>query len=77
MGMPLLNHNRSYKQISTVGEIDCPNPNRFNSPLTQNQFLILIVDKNVPDATQKKWVDIENSLRLHTCQSPAAAAEAV
>ena len=25
----------------TVGEIDCPNPKQINSPLTQNQFLIL------------------------------------
>ena len=43
MWLPLLNHYRSYgyRQISTVGTIDCPNPKWFNSPLTQNQFLIL------------------------------------
>ena len=32
---------QSYKHIFTVGEIDCPNPKRFNAPLTQNSFLIL------------------------------------
>ena len=28
-------------QVSTVGEIDCPNPKQFNLSLTQKQFLIL------------------------------------
>ena len=38
---PLLNHYRSYRQIYTIGEMDCPTPKRFNSPLTQNPFRIL------------------------------------
>ena len=42
MWMPLLNQYRSHRHISTVGEIDCPNPKWFKSPLTQNQFLILL-----------------------------------
>ena len=41
MWILLLNHYRSYRQISTIGEIDCPNPKRFNSQSTQNPFLIL------------------------------------
>ena len=40
MWIPLLNQYRSYRQISTIDEIDCPNPKRFNSLLTQNLFLI-------------------------------------
>ena len=38
---PLVKSYRSYRQISKVGEIDCPNLKRFNSPLTQNPFLML------------------------------------
>ena len=40
MWIPLLNQYRSYSQISTIGEIDCPTPKRFNSLLTQNPFPI-------------------------------------
>ena len=39
--MPLSNHYRSYGQIFIIGEIDCPTPKQFNSPLAQNSFSIL------------------------------------
>ena len=39
--IPLLNHYSSYRRISKIGEIDCPTPKRFNSPLFQSPFCIL------------------------------------
>ena len=39
--IPLFNHYRYYRQISTIDEMDCPTLKRFNSPLTQNLFCIL------------------------------------
>ena len=35
--IPLLNHST----ISTIGDIDCATPRRFNLPLTQNPFHVL------------------------------------
>ena len=41
MWIPLLNNYRSYRQISIIGDIDCPSPKQFYSSLTQNWFRIL------------------------------------
>ena len=46
----------------------------------ENKYIGLkfsIVDGNAPDTPQNNQVAIESSMRLHTCGSPAAAAEAV
>ena len=55
-----------YRQISTVGEIDCPNPKQFNSPLTQNPILILeriLSDKWCLDATFYNWPQVSSMFR--------------
>ena len=47
----------------------------FFKPINRTQIYNLY--GNAPGAPQKKLVAIENSLRVHTCGSPAAAAEMV
>ena len=39
--IPFIKNYRSYRHISTIGQIDCPCPKRFYSPLTQHLFCIL------------------------------------
>ena len=66
MWIPLLNHYRSYRQISTIDEIDCPNHKRFNSPFTQNLFLIMerIFSNNwCLDATFSNWPQVSLMLK--------------
>ena len=66
MWMPLLNHYRSFRQISTVGEIDCPNQKRFNSLLTRNQFIILeriLSDNWCLGATFSNWPQVSLMLK--------------
>ena len=63
---PLLNYYRSYRQISTIGEMDSPTPKKVNSPLTQNQFRTLerILSNNwCLDATFSKWPQVSSMFK--------------
>ena len=71
--VPLLNHHRSSRQISTIGEIDCPTPKRFSSPLTQNSFCILkrILSNNwCPGATLSEWPQVSSMLKKELFWGP-------
>ena len=56
-----VNNYRSYRQISTIGEMDCPTSKRLNSPFTQNPFRILerFLSTNwYLDATFSTWPQV-------------------